>query len=172
MRLIALLVLLAACEPAPPDPYNTEVPAPLGLERAAGIVRSQWGARLDVELPDVPEIRYYLGCLIYPDEYMRQEWYAGCIGGRYFGSGPIAHVKQDGGPGEDALAHELLHWALDMATGDGNGEHDNPLWHEVADVDAVLTLDALCLAKYDLFTCDELLRRNVPTPTEAGTVVR
>jgi hypothetical protein len=154
--LAALLALAACVEPASPDPRNTEVPAPEGIERAAEIVRAEWAARLDVDLPEeLPEIRYYLGCLIYPEEYMRQEWYAGCIEGRYFSMDENVHVRiRPAGPEGDALAHELLHWALEHGLGDSNSEHDLPIWDEVASVKETLAIDALCRAKYDLATCD------------------
>lgn len=168
MRAALALVVLAGCalEP-PPDPYNTEVPVPAALERAEGIVRAQWSARLEFDLPDdVPEVRYFDGCLIYPDDYMRQEWYSGCIEGRYWHSGPVVHVRRLGdGPADDALAHELLHWSLDVARGDSDGGHLDPLWREVPEVKGALTLDALCMAKYDRSTCDGIA---LPSPDEVG----
>lgn len=155
MRLPLALVALSACADLAPVPYNTEVDPPAELDRAEQIVRVEWSTRLGVDLPHgLPPVTYYLGCLIYPDEYMRQEWYGGCIGGRYFGSGPVVHVKQDGGIGKDALAHELLHWALDVATGNSDGAHADPLWDQVREVDNVLATYALCLTKYDRDTCD------------------
>lgn len=169
MRLASLLSVLAlacalACgctlEDPSPDPYNSEVAPPPGLERAAAIVRAEWSDRLGVDLPEtLPEIRYYLGCLQYPPEFMQQIWYSGCIEGRYFSSDENVHVRvRPGGPATDALAHELLHWALENGRGDSNSEHDDPIWLEVQAVRDVLATDDLCLVKYDLSTCDGILR--------------
>lgn len=142
MRFLITLTALAAaaCATAEPEPYNTPVAGPAGWERAAEVAVAEWSARLDVELPDPPTITYYDGCLVYPDAFMEQEWYSSCIRGRYFQAGEI-HLRNDGGPGLDSLAHETLHWALHMTTGDPDGGHAGPAWLELWKVDAAILLD-------------------------------
>lgn len=162
MKRAALLFLAAGCADASrPPPYNTEVEPPAGLERAARIVRAQWASRLGVDLPDeLPAIHYFTGCLQYPRDAMRQEWYSGCIEGRYWSADDSVDVRMRPTIAGDALAHELLHWSLENGLGDSNSEHNLPIWSQVRSVQDVLAVDALCGAKYDTATCDDIATRN------------
>lgn len=158
MRLLVATLLAGCVHEVAPEPYNSVAPMPDGFDRATEIVRGAWSARLETELPAPPAATYYLGCLIYPDRYMRQEWYDGCVEGRYWHIDETVDIRAVGdGPADDALAHEMLHWALDLAEGDANADHDHPLWAAVPELKATLATDALCRAEYALSTCDRLL---------------
>jgi hypothetical protein len=112
--------------------------------------RAQWSTRLGVALPDdVPPIEYFDGCLTYPEAYMRPEWDDGCIGGRYVGSVPVIQLRRGPSAGDDALAHELLHWALEVSTGDSDSAHAGPAWPQADEVRDTLTAYAPLIASED-----------------------
>lgn len=135
-RALLLCLLLPAC--GVPQPSNVEVDPPAGADDAAAIVVQEWSERLGVELDvaDLPLVRWFEGpCLDYGDGDPF------CADGGYSTSAlgdPEIHVIARDPVHSSRLAHEVLHWALEQATGDGDEGHADPAWDQVDAVVDVL----------------------------------
>jgi hypothetical protein len=137
---LPLALVLAACAAAAPvEPFNDAAPPPEGVDAAVALARRQWSDRLGIELPDPPEVRWYRGCLVYRPEDSRPEWAAVCIAGRYLSASDEVHLKDvNGTVAGSSLAHELLHWALEVERGDSDPGHRSRHWAEVCAVRALI----------------------------------
>lgn len=137
MTRILLLTLLTACAATEPTPLplNPELASPADTDRAQALARELWSEYVG-ELPEqMPAVSFYEGCLVYAPEHMKPEWYHGCIGGRYFSDSDIhLDMSAEGDAMHSPIAHEMLHWALDMSTGEPDADHTDPLWDAVPDV--------------------------------------
>lgn len=166
-RLVFLALVLAACGddlepepvplPAPPhefeQPGNPRIDPPEGAADAAEIARLEWSLRMGVELPPVPDVRWFdfqrddgprSPCLHYSFTEGEDAQVTGCVVGLYM----WGHDKRVDEihllrwtPGawteslaETGLAHEMLHFALQQARGNANGKHDDWMWSQVDEV--------------------------------------
>jgi len=137
--LLVLLAALAACAPAPPL-SGEPVDPPERADEAADVAMGAWS---EILLPpgrefEIPVILWFdVKCL---------EGTGGCREGRYFDSSwscPEIQLVYRDTPSESALAHELLHAALDQLRGDADGDHLSPIWDRVDEVDERLRLAGL-----------------------------
>jgi hypothetical protein len=148
MRAVVLaVVLLAACGgvagPFPASrarsPANLEIEM-AGAEQAVSIARAEWARRLAVKLPEAPRVRWFAGD---PLAYKGQDDRA-WVHSIYWPHANEAQITATPGgkrtppPSGTDLAHELLHWALHHATGDGDAGHSLPIWDEEGAVNAAL----------------------------------
>jgi hypothetical protein len=139
MRIALVLLLLGACGPEMPD--NAEVEPPAGSDEAVALVVHAWSARLGGELSmdDMVPVRWFEGpCLEYGfDDGI-------CVKGGYaesLGADPEIHLVFDLAIHRTKLAHETLHWALDvLGLPDPGNSHEHAAWVEVADVEQELAL--------------------------------
>lgn len=139
MTRLALVALLAAGCPSIPEPLNAEVEPPAGAGPAAELARAEWAGRLSADLGELPVIRWFEGpCLRWPDDVEQ------CLDGSTWTPHGLLDADVEiqlvavAPVHRSALAHELLHWALDESSGDADGDHGAPEWDQVAEVDAAL----------------------------------
>jgi hypothetical protein len=133
MRGLLVLLLCGGCvEWQVFEPLSSEVDAPEGADDAVELVVHEWADRLSVGMAaeDAPPVVWYQpdaqGCLVY--EHTDE-----CITGSY--QRVVIHLAWSEHVRDSALAHELLHWALDMTAGDSDHDHAGPAWAQVDDVE-------------------------------------
>ncbi len=133
MKIVALLLAVVAAACSVEQPHNAEVESPYSrddLYQATEVIRLEWCDRTGNCAIDLPEIRWFEGkCLEYAD--IEGE----CLQGRtqYTPFVTEMHLLVEDSIHETALAHELLHVALERDPG-----HDSAYWSEVKDVRAVM----------------------------------
>jgi hypothetical protein len=154
MKALALIIALAACaapsEPAPlpppPEPLNPEVEAPAGAQEAAEAIKASLETDLGLELPELPAVRWFErgseSSLLYPQGSVGAtsatggcraaggtELVTAVLGCFWTREGGIVHLlRYSDDPARSSLEHELVHWALWLATGDTDGEHTGEIW--------------------------------------------
>jgi hypothetical protein len=134
---IALLVVAGGCVGLS-EPSNPEVAPPEGALDAAAIVVTEWSERLpgadDLILEDLPPIRWFEGeCL----DYGEADCPTGATIFAWNGEEEI-HVLVRPTIHESSLAHEILHWSLDVVAGSPDGDHAGAVWAQVSEVDDIL----------------------------------
>jgi hypothetical protein len=138
--LVLLLVLAALAACSVPQPLNAEVAAPAGADDAAAIVVQEWSERLPhaarLSVGDLPTVRWFAGDHL--------DYGGGDAGDKVNGDfkwtpfDAEIHLLVRDTIADSALAHEVLHWALDELGGDPDGDHRGAAWAELGDVRADL----------------------------------
>lgn len=128
MKRVAVLLLCAVGCDVIEYPSNQEVPAPEGAGLAQEIAIDLWSGELDADLWHPPEVRWFEGaCLSYDGRDP-----GGCLMGLFQTAAleePQIHLAVEyPAVHRTALAHELLHWAIDESRGDSDHDHASPEW--------------------------------------------
>jgi hypothetical protein len=123
----AIALLLAACtEPDPegPMPTPTVTASPARANEVTAYVWAQFHADADM----VPRVRWTSD----PCIYSRAEHLEGeCLGGLYSKRTHSAWVRKEETISGSSLAHELMHAALYLNTGDSDPHHTSSEWERV-----------------------------------------
>jgi len=143
---VAIVLLLVGCQRIP-EPLNDEVAPPEHVSEATAVVVAEWRKRVPgadrLSIEDAPRIRWFVGvpagtrsdpvCLDYGNNECRLGLF---IVNEAFGE--EMHLVIYPALHESGLAHEMLHWALYRASGDGDALHVSSLWSQVVQVKSVL----------------------------------
>jgi hypothetical protein len=118
---IVQVSLITGCTLAP---LNTPAARPELLDEAVLVTRDLWSTLFEIELPDPPEVHWLSGQYLELRSYDKLSGRC-CIYGVY-SNGTIYLAERDT-IGDSALAHEMLHWVLDLYGG-SDGNHSHPAW--------------------------------------------
>lgn len=136
-RSLALVFALSGCAVA-----HQEYDARVDSVDAIPIVLDYWSAELDFDLQEAPFPHLlWIDTTCLDDGVVYPEIKNMCLLGWYNGTGDgeiVLAVPRSNRVSDSSLAHEMLHWSLDMATTKPDPNHSGPLWSKVDDANDLL----------------------------------